>query len=158
MPFTPPTDKKALKVRQLKNFFASGTSDSETDSSSRPESARRQTKNEEIFSRLIALKQRLDDDDEIKVSERTLKVLQERQSRRASRESIRSSSAKSDTISSPEEKAGSSGTTSTTLHTQIKRTSPTSSYQPKTEAKKILQSRRKNQKEVSFRQAKRKKM
>ena len=132
MPFTPPTERKALKVRQLKNFFASGNSDSDTDASSRPESARKTTKNEEIFTRLMALKQRLDDDDEIKVSERTLKVLQERQSRRASRESVRSSSAKSDTQNSSPE----TGNTSTTLHTQIKRASPPPTP-TKTEVKKI---------------------
>lgn len=94
----PPTEGKALMVRHLKNYFT-GNSDSESESS-RPASGRKPGMTEEIYNRLIALKQRLEDDDEIKVSERTMKVLQDRQNRRESMRSLSSKS--SDNVDSPD--------------------------------------------------------
>ena len=94
----PPTEGKALMVRHLKQYFT-GNSDSESEAS-RPSSSRKPSgMSEEIFQRLMALKQRLDDDDEIRISERTMRVLQDRQSRR---ESLRSLSSKSSDKDSPD--------------------------------------------------------
>jgi hypothetical protein len=91
-----PTEGKALMVKHLKQYFA-GNSDSETES--KPESPRRTSgMSEDIFNRLLALKQRLDDNDEIRVSEQTMKVLHDRQTRR---ESLKSKSASPLAANSP---------------------------------------------------------
>ena len=83
-------------VKHLKQYFA-GNSDSETES--KPESPRRTSgMSEDIFNRLLALKQRLDDNDEIRVSEQTMKVLHDRQTRR---ESLKSKSASPLAANSP---------------------------------------------------------
>ena len=92
-----PPSQKMLGVRQLKQFFVTGggsnsatdTEDYATDSSRPPSSTHKsRVKNDEVYKKLLQLKMKLDQEEDILISERTMKVLQERQSRR---ESIKSS-------------------------------------------------------------------
>ena len=96
-----PIDGKKMAVRQLKKYYASsGGSQIETSAatdsdgasgqgSSRPESSRpvRTHEQQVIYNKLMELKQRLDADQDILISEQTMKVLQERQHRRDSTKS-----------------------------------------------------------------------
>ena len=96
-----PIDGKKMAVRQLKKYYASsGGSQIETSAatdsdgasgqgSSRPESSRpvRTQEQQVIYNKLMELKQRLDADQDILISEQTMKVLQERQHRRDSTKS-----------------------------------------------------------------------
>jgi len=96
-----PIDGKKMAVRQLKKYYASsGGSQIETSAAtdsdasgqgsvSRPESSRpvRTQEQQVIYNKLMELKQRLDADQDILISEQTMKVLQERQQRRDSTKS-----------------------------------------------------------------------
>ena len=91
-----PIDGKKMAVRQLKKYYASsGGSQIETSAatdsdgasgqgSSRPVRTQEQ---QVIYNKLMELKQRLDADQDILISEQTMKVLQERQHRRDSTKS-----------------------------------------------------------------------
>ena len=94
-----PIEGKKMAVRQLKKYYTSSQLDTATDSdggqsglsgpSSRPESSRpvRTQEQQVIYNKLMELKQRLDADQDILISEQTMKVLQERQHRRDSTKS-----------------------------------------------------------------------
>ena len=101
-----PIEGKKMAVRQLKKYYASsgsqidtsGTAGTDSDgaqsgqgslSTSRPESSRpvRTQEQQVIYNKLMELKQRLDADQDILISEQTMKVLQERQHRRDSTKS-----------------------------------------------------------------------
>ena len=108
---------KALGVRQLKQFFVTGGSNSATDTedytdSSRPPSSthKNRVKNEEVYKKLLQLKMKLDQEEDIMISEKAMKVLQERQSRRESIKSNQSVNSSPSLTMSPSENEHTSST------------------------------------------------
>lgn len=106
-----PIDGKKMAVRQLKKYYASSGGSTQIETSddgasgqgSRPESSRpvRTQEQQVIYNKLMELKQRLDADQDILISEQTMKVLQERQHRRDSTKSAISAQSLSPEVSSP---------------------------------------------------------